>query len=350
MNISYSLLGTSKIRGTTAFPYPAYSKKLTKGGIPRLNPDFKNFPFLDIDTKKNLIIFKKGHWKLKQDLLIPKGFKVLLSEKTTLDMVNSSKILSYSPLEVFGTKEYPVFVTSSDATGQGITVINVHDDSIFRNVIFKNLSPPSHENWKLTGALNFYESPVKFYKSTFSSNKKGDDFLNIVRSRFVISDSLFKQTFADAVDIDFSNGKITNTFFINCGTSDENGDGVDISGSSIKIENTHFENIGDKALSIGGNSTLKGENIEIVRARIAVASKDLSYAKINNIKISGSEIGLAVFQKKPEHGYSRLEATNLKIEGVEKPYLAENGSTLLIEGKSVKPKSTDVKKLLYAKK
>jgi uncharacterized protein YjbI with pentapeptide repeats len=348
--ISYKLLGTNKIRKATSLPYPSYSKKLLKGGISREKSDFKNFTFLDIDTKENLIILKKGHWKLEQDLVIPKGFKVILSAETVLDMVNSSKILSYSPLKVFGTKDYPVVITSSDATGQGITVINVKEESIFENVIFKNLSPPSNDKWKLSGAINFYESPVQFNRTTFSNNIKGDDFLNIIRSKFIISDSQFKQTFADAFDSDFSSGTIENTSFQNCGASGKNGDGVDLSGSSIKIENVTFENIGDKALSIGENSVLKGVNIEIKNSRIAIASKDLSYSKLNNLRIKDSKIGLAVFQKKTEYGPSRLEVKNLIMEGVDKPNLVESGSKLFIEGNSIKPNKDDVKKFLYPKK
>jgi hypothetical protein len=348
--ISYRLLGTNNIREAIVFPYPAYKKALIMSGIPRAKPDFNKFKFLAIDMERKIIAFKEGHWKLQQDLLIPKGFKVTLSPGTILDMVNSSKILSYSPLKVVGTKDHPVVITSSDATGQGITVINVHEESIFEDVVFKNLSPPSNDNWHLTGAINFYESPVQFSRTTFSSNIKGDDFLNIIRSKFIISDSQFKQTFADAFDSDFSSGTIENTSFQNCGASGKNGDGVDLSGSSIKIENVTFENIGDKALSIGENSVLNGENIEIKNSRIAIASKDLSSSKINNLKIKGSKIGLAVFQKKKEYGPSHLGVNNLKMEGVDKPNLVESGSILFIDGNSIKPNKNDVKKLLYTKK
>ena len=348
--IFYKLLGTSKIRKTTALPYPAFSNELLKGGIPRSKPDLKIFSFLDIDQNNNLIIFKKGHWKLEHDLLIPKGFKVLLNSGTILDMSDSSKILSYSPFQVIGTKDHPVVITSSDATGQGISISSAQEESIFKNVIFKNLSPPSNPNWNLTGAINFYESPVQFNKTTFSSNIKGDDFLNIIRSQFAINDSLFIQTFADALDSDFSSGTIDNTSFQNCGASGKNGDGLDLSGSSIKLKKVTFENIADKALSIGESSVLEGDDIEIKKARVAIASKDLSFSKINNIRIHTSRVGLAVFQKKPEYGHSRLEITNLTMEGIEKSNLVESGSTLLIDGQSIQSNSLDVKELLYKKK
>ena len=161
--------------------------------------------------------------------------------------------------------------------------------------------------------------------------------------------SYFNST-ADAFDSDFSSRTIENTSFQNCGASGNDADGVDISGSSIKIENVTFENIGDKALSIGENSVLKGENIEIKNSRIAVASKDLSYSKINNLRVKGSKIGLAVFQKKTEYGPSHLEVNNLIMEGVDKPNLVESGSKLFIEGNSMKPNKNGVKELLYTKK
>jgi len=161
--------------------------------------------------------------------------------------------------------------------------------------------------------------------------------------------SYFNST-ADAFDSDFSSRTIEDTSFQNCGASGNDADGVDISGSSIKIENVTFENIVGKALSIGENSVLKGENIEIKNSRIAIASKDLSSSKINNLKIKGSKIGLAVFQKKKEYGPSHLGVNNLKMEGVDKPNLVESGSILFIDGNSIKPNKNDVKKLLYTKK
>ena len=350
LTVSYRLLGTSKTRNTSAFPYPGYDKRLLKGGIPPTKRNFKNFPFLKIDTKKKLLVFKKGNIKLEQDFVVPKGFKVILNSGVTLDMVKSSKILSYSPIQAVGTEGLPVVITSSDETGQGITVINVQEESIFKNVIFQNLSPPSNERWKLTGSLNFYESPVEFYKTTFSNNKKGDDFLNIIRSKFIIRDSQFNKTFADALDSDFSSGKIENTSFQNCGASGENGDGIDLSGSFIEIENIIFEDIADKALSIGENSLLQGDNIEIKNSKIAIANKDSSYSKINNVRINDSKIGLAVFQKKSEYGPSRLEMTSLNIAGVDKPYLVESESTLFIEGAEIKSNSLDLREYLYTQK
>lgn len=348
--VSYRFLGNTKTHQTNVFTYPAYRKELTTTGIPRKKPDLNKFKFLSIDSDKKEISFTRGHWKLNQDLLIPKDFKVVIGQGMVLDLVNSAKILSYSPIEITGTEEHPVLITSSDATGQGITVINALEESIFRYVIFNNLSPPSHEDWELTGSINFYESPVQLHKSKFIGNVKGDDFLNIVRSNFIIKDNSFKNTFADALDIDFSSGKIENTSFQDCGMSGQDGDGLDLSGSSVNIENVIFENIGDKALSIGENSAFIGENIEIKNSRIAVASKDLSSTKINTISINDSKIGFAVFQKKPEYGPSNLQIANLKTENIENPYLIENNSEIFIDGKKINSNSQKVKEFLYEKK
>ena len=95
---------------------------------------------------------------------------------------------------------------------------------------------------------------------------------------------------------------------------------------------------------------VEGDDIHIKNARIAIASKDLSYVKIRNIKVSNSKVGFAVFQKKPEYGYSNLEMINLKADDVDEPYLVEIGSTLAIEGEKVIPNSSHVRDLLYGSK
>ena len=73
---------------------------------------------------------------------------------------NSAKILSYSPLEFIGTENAPIFIHSTDKSGQGIIVINANQKSILRYTVFENLSTPSQGGWKLSGTISFYESPV----------------------------------------------------------------------------------------------------------------------------------------------------------------------------------------------
>jgi len=136
--------------------------------------------------------------------------------------------------------------------------------------------------------------------------------------------------YSDAFDSDFSNGKVINSSFINCGN-----DGIDVSGGSITINNIKIDNAGDKGVSVGENSTLKGENINITNTEIGIASKDLSYINIENVSIKDSKIGFTAFQKKPEYGPGEIIVNNLTLENIGESFLIENKSKMIVDNKIV---------------
>ena len=87
----------------------------------------------------------------------------------------------------------------------------------------------------------------------FDNNIYGDDYLNIVRSDFSITDSHFRNVNADAFDSDFSTGFMKEVVFDNIGN-----DGIDISGTRLKIEDITMSYVGDKGISSGEKSDDSG--------------------------------------------------------------------------------------------
>ena len=286
---------------------------------------------------------------VKRNMVIPEGYRLHASAGVELDLTHSAKIVSYSPILFVGAAKEPIIITSSDATGQGIAVLQAKRKSIFNHVIFKNLSAPSEKRWRLSGAITFYESPVYFSDCRFLDNRKGDDLLNIIRSPFTIENCLFKNSVIDALDVDFSKGRIRKCDFLGCGVTGNRGDGMDFSGSAVEIESVFLDGIGDKAISIGEKSTVKLIDVDIRRARVAVASKDESRVSIERLNIRDSRIGMVVFQKKAEFGPSGLAATHVSLSGVDTPWLLEPGSWLTIDEVMQIPNQTDVRSLLYGK-
>ena len=192
-------------------------------------------------------------------------------------------------------------------------------------VEFFNLNNPKQNNWILTGAVTFFESPVHLSHCSFDGNRGGDDYLNILNTDFIIENSNFSNTSFDALDVDYSNGYIINTSFENIGN-----DALDISGSIIDFQKNYINIVGDKALSIGENSELTGNNISINNATIAIASKDLSRVEMSDIRILNSDIGLAAYQKKSEYGPATIVIDNLFIDQVKKYYILEEKSKMII--------------------
>jgi len=80
---------------------------------------------------------------------------------------------------------------------------------------------------------------------------------------------------------------------------------------------------------------MKASDVEIKNCNIGVASKDMSELELNNAKLYGCNIGLAVYQKKPEFGPALINASGLSIEEIEKPYIVETNSRIIANGEEI---------------
>ena len=203
----------------------------------------------------------------------------------------------------------------------------------FENVNIKNVSNFINDTLNLPSALTFLKSKVEIINSQFQSNQRGDDFINFYKSDFQISNSLFKNILADAIDSDFSEGVIDNSSFINIGN-----DAVDTSGSSVNVTNSFFTRIDDKAFSVGENSLCLSQNNSFFNNGLGLVVKDGSELISCNDDFKNNSVDISLFQKKDFYDLPMLFIDN---------YL--DSLNYLIE-KKIKIISLDSLKILRTKK
>ena len=327
LNVVFQIPGMKRQREAIVLKDPAPSTIAVHDDIMRQSSNIDAFSYITKDEKNKTIVFKKGDWVLQQSLILPAGYKILIPSGTSFDLQQSTKMISYSPIHFAGTEEAPIKMFSSDRTGQGLLVLHATDWSLFQHVQFHNLSAPRDDQWALTGAVTLYESPVKIEDSLFAANHTSDDALNVIRAEFRLQDVVFKNTFADAIDVDFGRGSMRRVQFQNVGN-----DAVDFSGSKAFLENVSVFGAGDKGISVGEQSQVQMRDIAIHDAKIGFASKDYSLIQMKDIFIKNCPIGLTAYQKKPEYGPSQIFAQNVKNENVPKPYINEGGSFIQLHG------------------
>jgi len=342
LELNYKILGAKKIHTTSLQFYAPVSSFDLSTDIHRMNANFKEFDWIDYDEEKKEIYFNNGNWTLDRLLVIPSGTKVFASAPLKIDLINGAHILSNSPISLKGTKNEFINITSSDSTSAGLSIINARKNSEIKYVKFDNLSNPKIGNWSLTGAITFYQSPVIFSNCNFLSNREGDDYVNIFRSSFELNNCNFRNSNADALDLDFSDGLIQQCNFFNIGN-----DAIDASGSNITINNGVIDGVLDKAISSGENSKMKVDNLNILNTEIAFAAKDNSTLNINNSIITASTIGFTAFQKKPEFGPAEIYVNNTKLSDIDMKYLIEKNSILSINDVSMTSKQKNIKELMY---
>ena len=342
LKLEYHILGHSRIRNEEIFPWSYISKDFPNNDFIRKNTNIQNITFLNIDETNKIIFVIPGTWTINNDLIIPENYTVIINENTTIDLKNNAKILSYSPIKFYGTSENPIKIHSSDSSGQGIAIFNAKEESLISSVYFTNLSAPRQDGWALSGAITFYETKVKIENSYFSNNKFGDDMLDLVKTKYQITNSLFTNTLFDAIDDDFGTGTIKDVTFINVGN-----DALDFSGAIVNVSDITINACGDKGISAGEYSKLNINNINIKKCNIGLASKDSSIIQAEDIHIESTNIGITAYQKKPEFGPAKIILNNLNLLNVIEELIIETNSIISIDQQIIDGIKKNVYDTLY---
>jgi hypothetical protein len=296
-----------------------------------------------IIIKKNgkTVLFPPGQYKLDRNIEIKNHWKLVLLPGVELELKNGALLKVRGPIYSLGTEEKPVKINIESSTEKGLLgswggiLVQQSSRESYLNHTFISGKPFSglphrQDSSGLTGCITFYRSNVRIKKSKFS-NLQCEDALNIISSNFIIDNLTIDGSHADAFDSDFSNGKILDSTFTDIGN-----DGVDVSGSMVEILSSRFNDIHDKAVSVGEDSRLSANKIEVSSAKSGVVSKDKSIANIKNAhfkNIDGS--ALFAYVKKLEYGPSELHCTRCTFENVESPVAEQFGCTITIDGKEV---------------
>lgn len=329
--IKYHTPGLKAQKLTPVDAYPLYfsSHFLSTEESQRRLEELTENGIMGIDDHRMEITIKPGKWAIEKNIVIPKGYKMTVSPGTELILNKGVAIISYGPVALNGTAQMPVVIKSTDGTGQGLVVISADNQSKLSHVIFDNLTSLASKSWNLTGAVTFYESKLEIDNVKFINNHS-EDHLNIIRSQFTIRNSLFMNSSGDALDVDFGEGTISNTRFESCGN-----DCLDFSGSKAKIRNLVINGAGDKGLSIGEKSHVSVFKSSVSHATIALACKDMSKTLADNLRISDSKIGFAVYQKKPEFGGAQIHARNIVMTNVKNKYVGDSQSGIFENDQAV---------------
>ena len=121
--IIYKILGASKDRSDSIFKWPSPDRKYLTDIIFDGQKTIGSFDFVSFDKKSQSYIVNNGSWTIEEDLIIPKDYRLIIAGGTKLNLINSSKIISFSPISFQGSEEKMIIITSDDSSGQGLAVL-----------------------------------------------------------------------------------------------------------------------------------------------------------------------------------------------------------------------------------
>ena len=230
-------------------------------------------------------------------------------------------------------------------TGKGM-IVKLDGTINIENVLFDGLSNIKIPGYSWSGAINIINSDLKLI-NTKILNTSGEDAINIVNSNSLINNLALINVPSDGLDIDFGTLKFSK---INC--NNIGNDCLDTSGAKISGEFVNGKEIGDKLLSIGEKSLLNLKEVSGSDLNIGIAVKDSSLAEITNLYLKNTNFDVAVFQKKPFFGPSKLLVHNMiDYSSSQNKILVADNNILNINQKfePIFGTSLDIENLLYAK-
>ena len=191
--------------------------------------------------------------------------------------------------------------------------------------------------------MNFFNTNVEI-SNLYSSNISSEDTLNIIKSDFFIKDSHFLNIDSDAIDFDYSIGKIENISFENIAD-----DALDFSGSNVEVKNITANKVDDKVISAGENSQLNIDNLEVYSSFIGVANKDGSKLILKNANFDYVKIPLASYTKKNFYKNSYMYVLDSTFKNYESKYVLSKDSIININNEILKKnrKNNEVLKIVY---
>jgi len=339
--LAYRVVGldavhTAPIRDHAVEPALSFAQRAANA-FDRIH-EIEAFEFSDENTG---IRIRSGTWTFDRTVYVPRGHVLRAGPGVTLNLRNGASLISFSALEFVGTADRPVVIRAEDAAGGGLAVITAERESVLKHVRFEDLNGPVEGTWGLTGAVTFYESPVRMTACRFTHGR-AEDQLNIIRSRFALDDSRFERAESDAVDIDFGQGVIRGCTFLDSGN-----DAIDVSGTQVTVARCEVARAGDKALSGGESSRVAIKDLDIRDCRFGAVSKDLSTITGRGLTVRGGRTALAAYQKKPEYGPASLVLEQVHFERVGEEMLIERGSWAMLDGEETRGLELDVAGTIY---
>lgn len=300
--------------------YPAYpSPKETALKLPKEFSRFSEIAYSRQEFINKNPLFKPAGSKtvllgpgkviLQKTVIVPASLRLVIQPGTEIFMAKDVSIVSYSPVEIRGSKRKPVYIRPLRKGQPWGSFLVLDTDKEKSKITFANIaggSGTSINGVKSTAMLAFHQSDVEIDNSTFS-NSFDDDALNVKYSYVRVEKSYFSNTYSDAVDLDsvLAGSRIVENIFeppIGKGKEANGGDAIDVSYSFVQIVKNNIKGCGDKGISVGERSQPLIKQNYIEKCQLGVTVKDSSYARVYENIFKNNETAISLYQKKQEFG------------------------------------------------
>jgi hypothetical protein len=248
--------------------------------------------------KKNIdpIYFGPGKIKFIETKVFGPEQPVTIRAGTEIHLNKGINLIIQGPLKIKGTSKKPVVIRPMTNEPFGVIALlgKKTKGSRINHLNIEGGSVSSYYNLNFSGMLSVHDCPdIEIRNSIIGKNYLGDDAVHIINSKAIITNSIFKDSKSDALDLDLVEGDFYNNQFINPGN-----DGLDISMGTTTIGQNRFVGCKDKCVSVGEGAKTNIINSYFQNCNNAIAVKDKSYATLKDSIIDSCNIGWNSYRKK----------------------------------------------------
>jgi hypothetical protein len=315
-------------RSRAAFPFHSVAS----------NDLIKAFDFLTLSADGRTISVLPGDWVLDQRLVLGHGTAFKMTPGTTLKFGENASLVVQGRAEIIGTEDQPVrLIPKGDKKWGGLSIFARGARVEISHALISGIQKPNFALDLLTGAITINNANFQFSNSIIE-NINAEDALNIVRSKYALSNIKIRDVTSDGIDIDGGAGVAKQLEVSRSG-----GDGLDVSATVISARGLKFQRIHDKAISVGEKSEAQISSVTFEDVGTGIASKDLSTTVADGVELANiRRTPFMAYRKKAEFGPGSLTVNN--ISGVHPGQLGvvQSGSSLILEGEKISATSVNV--------
>lgn len=243
--------------------------------------------------------------------------RVIISPGTIIKLKKNVSLFFNDSLIAKGSLENPIkIISDNENLGPWGTFGLQNSKSVFLDYVYfdggsgyKDMTKEYSAMLSIHNVKNFTIKNCKLSNSYIV-----DDMLHVVYSNGTITDTEFKNSHADAIDIDIS--KVT---FKGIKVTNSGNDGLDLMSSAVKVSNSFISTSIDKGISVGEKSYLSVYNSHIENNFKGIEVKDGSKSIIDNVKIINNDTDISAYKKNWRYnapGYIYLIDSELNFKNI----------------------------------
>jgi hypothetical protein len=254
-----------------------------------------------------------GEYVVSSDIFFPIGASLEILPGTIIKIDPKVSILLKGDFIALGSKDAPIVIKKNQDSSFGAFAIignNSRPSNINTNYFFVSGGSESVlDGIYFSGQFAAHIAKVKIENSIFE-NSVSDDGINIKFSSVVLKNNIFRDNFADQVDLDYVTGEVTENKFLYSASNLNETDGLDISGSNLIIQNNLFSNMTDKGLSVGEKSIATISSNKFLNNNLGIAAKDGSSICIDGNIFEKNNKNIVQYIKKKMYSQPNIYSKN----------------------------------------